>query len=138
MRSGISFRPAPVVPGVLVGCFVGLLAAGGLSAQSTSSNAAPVCMARTASDGSVLNIITPATDVEGLRKKGFASVSCNNAFATNEQREEWKEAICTIASTTTLGEPDSFEAQMGERPNVLCGMAELAVSQWRRGRPAGE
>ena len=107
-----------------------------LSAQSANANAAPVCLMRTLDDGARLDVIAPATDVGGLTKKGFQPTSCNVAFATVEQRETWRDAICTIVATANHGVQDAMEAKLGERPNVLCGMAEIAVGEWRRG-PGG-
>lgn len=115
---------------------VGLSQPGPVSAQSEqgASNAAPVCMVRMISETEEFPIILPAADVDAMKAKGFEPKPCDADFGTAQQREAWKETICEMASIRTEGVHESFEAKWGERPNVLCGMAEQASSQWKRGR----
>ena len=99
-----------------------------------STNAAPVCMVRMISETEEFPIILPATDVDAMKAKGFEPASCDADFGTAQQREAWKETICEMASIRNESVHENFEEKWGERPNVLCGMAEQASSQWKRGR----
>lgn len=133
VRMASPTRPVLAASAALVGCFGVSGVPGSAYAQPAATNPAPVCMARTAGDGSVLSIILPARDAQGLMAKGFVAVPCEIAFPTEQQREEWKDAICTIASEWREELQEHFERERGERPAVLCGMAEAAVAPWERG-----
>lgn len=112
-----------------------LLPATSVSAQSAAgrANAVTVCMARAAEDGSRLVVILPATDVAAMEDRGFVLLPCGDAFASQAARERWRDNICTITATQPESVQNLLEAHLGERPGVLCGMAEIAVGPWRRG-----
>lgn len=104
------------------------------SAQSSggTSQAAPVCMARVSSDGSKLSILLPASDQQAMSAKGFEPEPCNVAFSTSEEREGYRDAVCAMTANWREELQLHFERMRGERPAVLCGMAEVAVSRWNR------
>ncbi len=104
-----------------------------VAAQSASNDAAPICMTRTPSEGAAVNIILPASNAGAMRAKGFETVPCSQSFATAAQRETYRDAICLAASKRSHSLQEAYELRLGERPAVLCGMAELAVSRWKRG-----
>jgi hypothetical protein len=111
-------------------------------AQSASDRVDPaavlpsgaVCMSRVIRDDNRFWIIVPSKDVRTMVAKGFVPGPCRMAFGSQEQREAWRDQICHIASSWREDLQDHFEKTRGERPAVLCGMAELAVSQWTKER----
>lgn len=115
-----------------VGVFPLAVAAPAL-AQSNSNNSAPVCMSRMADDRAILTIILPASDQGAMKAKGFNPVPCTESFGTVEQRESYRDAICSITAHWRLQLQRHFERTRGEQPAVLCGMAEMAIERWRRG-----
>lgn len=94
--------------------------------------AEPVCMARTTGDGREFSIIVPATDAGAMRAKGFEPAPCAEEFGSQARREAWRDSICEIASAWREDLQEHFERERGERPAVLCGMAEVIVGQWDR------
>lgn len=131
-RSKVSFMKAATCLGVtlLIGTSLPLPP---VQAQTEANNAAPVCMARTAENGSTINIILPASNQGAMRAKGFLPVPCSEHFGTVQQREAYRDQICLAASRGDRTLQDTYELRLGERPAVLCGMAELAISRWKRG-----
>ena len=108
----------------------------GLLAQtpvSTKINANPICMIRSSSDGAKLSILLPGSDAATLKAKGFTTVPCAESFKSQADRETFRDTICEIASTWREDLQSHFERERGERPAVLCGMAEMVVGQWKRG-----
>lgn len=99
--------------------------------EAASSDLSPVCLVRPGVDGKPLAIIVPAESEKAMRDKGFTQESCDVNFATLAARESFRDAICHTASTYRADQIAAFERAYGERPGVLCGMAEVAVSQWR-------
>ncbi|MCK0127532.1 hypothetical protein [Erythrobacter sp. F6033] len=104
------------------------------SAQVEADKLVPgaACLAREAADGRKVAVIAPVQSAPTLIAKGFAVESCERNFAGVGQRRKWRDEICELAS-----EPDAhFQAQaekiMGERPAVLCAMAEIVSSPWGR------
>ena len=93
-----------------------------------------VCMSRVIRDEDRFWIIVPAKDARTMMVKGFVPGHCRMAFGSQEQREAWRDQICHIASTWREDLQDHFEKTRGERPAVLCGMAELAIGQWTKER----
>lgn len=74
--------------------------------------------------------ILPEQDAEGLAGKGFARLPCSDAFASLEDAIAWRDKICRVTAVL----PESMQGQLGrrlgERPAVLCGMAEQVLGQW--------
>ena len=106
-----------------------------LYAQSgaRNDNVGPVCMARTINEMPPFAIILPATDAEAMKSKGFQMQPCRESFATPKQREAWRDSICELAALPLETMQEQYAQLWGERPQVLCGMAEMATSQWRKG-----
>ena len=101
--------------------------------RSPSENATPACMERTSRGGDTIAVILPRSNSKKLQAKGFKNVSCNKRFRTEAERIAYRDAICAIASSWRLELQAHFERVHGERPAVLCGMAEAAMnSQWKR------
>lgn len=98
--------------------------------------AGAVCMAMMEDDRPVLAIILPATDAAAMKAKGYQPRSCSESFATQAQREAWRDRICELAALPLENIQKQFHSSYGERAQVLCGMAEVATSQWRKGREA--
>lgn len=92
----------------------------------------PICMVRAdVGEGDAVVVVT-ASDIPGLEAKGFQRVACAGAFGSHVGLVSFRDAICTIASIPDKATQDTYEAQFGERPAVLCGMAERALGQWKR------
>lgn len=128
-----TFRLSPRAPVVLAAALIALPA--GLSAASAaqgsdSGDAAPVCLLREGTDGKPLLIIVPAAAKKGMSDKGFVQEPCSQNFATLVAREGYRDAVCHMASTYREDQIAVFERRYGERPGVLCGMAEVAISEW--------
>ena len=91
-------------------------------------NSAPVCMSRKlAEGGDGPSIVVPARDVGGLVAKKFKVSGCKKLFASVDAQKAWRNEICAIARMNYPGMADSYEATVGERPAVLCGMARAAL-----------
>ncbi|MDP2129913.1 MAG: hypothetical protein U0975_08370 [Erythrobacter sp.] len=106
--------------------------AGALVAQGQGSgDGVPICLKREGDDGKPLAIIVPALAEKAMSDKGFVPEPCTAAFATSSLRENYRDAVCHMASTYRRDQIAVFERKYGERPGVLCGMAEVAVSQWQ-------
>lgn len=90
-------------------------------------------MVRSSSDGAKLSILLPGSDAATLKAKGFTTAPCDAIFKSQADRETFRDAICEIASTWREDLQSHFERERGERPAVLCGMAEMVVGQWKRG-----
>lgn len=106
---------------------------GTILAQSSDDPLVPgaVCMARTGSDGKPLAIIAPKVAEGAMAAKGFERQPCSANFSTPALREAYRDGVCHMASTWREGQLNAFEKTYGERPGVLCGMAEVAISQWQ-------
>lgn len=94
----------------------------------------PVCMVKELEDGGQLPVVLPAGDQQAMKIKGFQVQPCAVAFGSRFKIEEWRNFICQIASDVSEARQTNFEQKWGERPAVLCGMAELTSSQWQRVR----
>lgn len=95
-------------------------------------NATALCMIGTPATGGRFAIIVPAADARHMRMKGFEPVQCDDVFASQAERQAFRDSICWIASSWREDLQQHFERERGERPAVLCGMAEIAVGQWER------
>ena len=98
--------------------------------EAIRQNATSICMIGTSPYGNRFAIIVPATDTGHMRAKGFEPGQCEDAFASQAEREAFRDSICWIASSWREDLQQHFERERGERPAVLCGMAEIAVGQW--------
>lgn len=90
-----------------------------------------VCFVREASDNVGLSIVVPSQSASAMRAKGFKREPCRKNFANAAARNAYRDEVCHMASTYREEQLVSFENLYGERPGVLCGMAEVAISQWR-------
>ena len=125
------FRNSPVIIFAAVVLWsAGLADAAG--AQGWESNTGqPVCLFREGTDGKPFSIIIPAAGEKAMRDKGFVPEPCTVNFASPVLREGYRDAVCHMASTYRADQIALFERKYGERPGVLCGMAEVAGSQWQ-------
>jgi len=89
------------------------------------------CMSRANSDGSRMAILLPQSDIETMTAKGFSAEPCDADFPTVAEREVYRDTVCMIASMWRAELQDRFERARGERPAVLCGMAEVVAGQWK-------
>ena len=106
-------------------------------ARAQTTSAAPaaqqVCMVKQISEMSQMPIVASAEDVDALEAKGFDVESCDRAFEDLQNVERWRDYVCQIASVPNEKVQLKFEEKWGERPAVLCAMAELFSSPWKRG-----
>lgn len=94
---------------------------------------APICMSKEdPGEPLPLRIVLPTHDVEAMRAIGFEEISCAEAFASTEEILEWREKACAMASNPDERLQELIETKFGARPAVFCGMAELAIGQWRQ------
>lgn len=113
-------------------------------AAATAAATTPVCMARPFRDvpqvraerrGQPFHIVTVERAVPGLEAKGFARVDCTAAdLARGERRSGWRDEICKLASEGNEAVQNQLERAYGEKPAVLCAMAEAVAGQWERPR----
>lgn len=96
-----------------------------------TSGLTPICLVNANSQSDAV-IVVSAADVPALEAKGFEVVNCANSFGSETSLQSYRDAICTIASIPDKATQDLYEEQFGERPAVLCGMAERALGQWKR------
>lgn len=92
------------------------------------------CMVKTFENGAEFPIVLPASNVDAMEAKGFEVAPCGKSFRGRPSIENWRDEICRIASLQSEGMQDQYEEKWGERPAVLCAMAELTSSRWTRGR----
>lgn len=90
--------------------------------------------------GSTLTIIVPQRDAKGMRGKGFKRIPCPSGkrLADSAELLEWRDKICTAAANGSQVFQKQFEGRYGERPAVLCGMAEQVSGQWKRKKEAAQ
>lgn len=109
-----------------------------VSAQNEPSSSVEKarCMTRKVAgqNSSQIEVLVPSTEIGGMRRKGFEVDKCTDGMSTADQRRRWRDEICTIASTSNNSVQDAFEDRLGERPNILCGMAEVTIGVWGRGK----
>ncbi|WP_379548284.1 hypothetical protein ACFCW2_03735 [Qipengyuania sp. DSG2-2] len=124
--------------------FVGVVSSPfALQAQGTSPNAnsnpsAAICMSRAVPEelegiASEVPVVVPARDVGGMVAKGFRVSGCKKFFASTEAQIAWRDEVCAIAALNYTGQAESFERRVGERPSVLCGLAQVALGPRSRG-----
>ncbi|MCB0072196.1 MAG: hypothetical protein KDE20_12090 [Caldilineaceae bacterium] len=108
-----------------------------------------VCMLRPFGDvpqvpvarrGQPFRILTIERAASGLEAKGFTRVDCTVAdLVLAGKRAGWRDEICELASKGNEAVQNQLERAYGERPAVLCAMAEAVAGQWERpGRGSGE
>lgn len=104
-----------------------------VAAQETPDDllAGAVCMVRAGSDGSSIDIIVPLRSAPAMRAKGYERQPCRQSFETAAQRDAYRDGVCHMASTYREEQLVAFEKLYGERPGVLCGMAEVVIAQWQ-------
>jgi hypothetical protein len=96
-----------------------------------------VCLSRSldVSEGErQFSVVAPKSNAPALELKGFTHVQCGDAFRSRREALRFRDRVCEIASIPNDRLQDNFERRLGERPAVLCGMAELVVGQWQRSR----
>ena len=89
------------------------------------------CFVRAGSNGKAISVIVPRQSAAAMRAKEFTREPCRTSFATLAQRETYRDSVCHFASTYRPEQIAVFEELYGERPGVLCGLAQAAISQWK-------
>lgn len=84
-------------------------------------------MVREQADGTAFSIILPRMFAERMEKRGFAATDCSAAFRSNSRIEAWRDNICEVASNKTEEVQQMYLASLGERPAVLCALAEAVI-----------
>lgn len=93
------------------------------------------CFEKAGANGNVISVIAPKQAASAMRAKDFTRAPCRKSFETAALREAYRDGVCHMAATYRPDQIANFEELYGERPEVLCGLAEVAISQWRfRGR----
>jgi hypothetical protein len=138
--------PYLLVPAMIGGFLAHAPAVAREPAQSAASATEPACMVGTFGNaahvaperrGQSFLILTVARAVPNLETKGFARVDCAATdFAQADARKSWRSRICHQASEGGRSDQDRLEQTYGERPAVLCAMAEAVEGQWN-GRDQG-
>ena len=109
-----------------------------VAAQSATAPRNPVCLVRPSINESVApsRVIAPKASQESLEKKGFVEFTCGRAGFTRQEQLRFQDFVCRIAVEETEGTQRQFEYIFGERPAILCAMAELALGEMpkKRGR----
>lgn len=91
-----------------------------------------VCMARTRDDAGerTTRIVVLTPSVQLMRSRGFAEFGCVQGGFPPAQQIEFRDEICEITADQPEGMQQQLEAVFGERPAVLCAMAEIVVGEW--------
>lgn len=85
-----------------------------------------------------VNVLAIEGAIEMLAKKGFIVTNCEEVgLATAADRNAWRDDICTLASQGNVAVQNQLEGALGERPAVLCAMAEALAGPWLRTDPIG-
>ena len=90
-----------------------------------------ICMIRSGEEGETA-IVLPTNDREAMMAKGFVDTPCGSAFAGEEDQRRFRDRICYLTASQNENVQQQLEALLGERPAVLCGMAEQVLGQWQR------
>jgi len=96
-----------------------------------------VCMVRTQSDGELLSIILPPAFEDAMEAEGFERLLCSDAFTARSRVLSYRDTVCDLASIQSESVQESYEEKLGERPAVLCALAQASVGEWQR-RGAGD
>lgn len=101
-------------------------------AQTDRSGRAYVCMEQSRSDPGekMTRIIVPAPSLEVMLAKGFVEIDCDRGGFPFAQQIKFRDEICEIAAVQPESMQQQLESILGERPALLCAMAEIAVGQW--------
>lgn len=75
-------------------------------------------------------IVLSKSDESALLAKGFVRTPCDEAFASEAEQRDWRDRICRFVATAPEGMQKNMEGAMGERPAILCGMAEVVLGPW--------
>lgn len=120
--------------------------AGSGSGVSAKAGEKPVCMARPQADvpqvkagqrGRDFVVVAAPRSVPGFEAKGFRSISCGKAgFASPGDYADYRDRVCTLASSGNEAVQNQFELALGERASVLCANAEWLAGRWDRKRNA--
>lgn len=115
-------------------------------ATANAEPSEPVCMARSlpnvaqvpaAKRGQSHRILTVEKSAAALEAKGFARVDCGTADLRGaSQRGQWRDEMCALAASGNEAVQNQLERALGERPAVLCALAEQASGPWQRARQA--
>lgn len=100
--------------------------------EPSQRQAGLVCMERTNGIGKVLSITVPARSVPSLLDRGFSNVDCGGPEFTHDRQIAFRDQVCKLVAEQPEGMQLQFENILGERPSVLCGMAEAVTGPWKR------
>lgn len=122
---------------ILPGSLVALVAMATASSYAnpalaqTASKPSLVCLVREGLPGNdPLQIVAPASDAAALKVKGFVAADCGDAAFARDRQIALRDRMCRIAANEPEGIQLQFEHILGERPAVLCGIAEAALGAW--------
>lgn len=97
----------------------------------TASKPPLVCLVREGLPGNdPLHIVAPASDAAALKAKGFVAADCGDAAFSRDRQIALRDRMCRIAADEPEGIQLQFDRILGERPAVLCGVAEAALGSW--------
>lgn len=97
----------------------------------TSSRNDVMCLVRAGKAGNEpLNIVVPSRDAAALKVKGFELADCRGTPFSRAAQIALRDRVCRIAADEPEGIQLQFEHILGERPAVLCGLAEAAQGVW--------
>jgi len=103
-----------------------------VQAQPSDKDLVPTCMSRQIDDGSRFSIVVPASNAKAMEAKGFQIMRCKGRSEFRRKRVAGRNSVCSIAAIPDEEVQKRFEEKYGERPAVLCGMAELVTGRWER------
>lgn len=81
--------------------------------------------------------VVPATTRAAamFEKKGFRQVECSASGMTDSARlRAWRDEVCELASFGNVAVQNQLERAFGERPAVLCALAERLGGPWEQGQ----
>ena len=91
-----------------------------------------VCMARTRDEAGekTTRIVVPARSHEVMQAKGFETFDCDAGGFPRAEQARFRDEVCGITADQPEGMQQQLEGVFGERPAVLCAMAEIVVGEW--------
>lgn len=108
------------------------------------SAAEKVCLERAYSDVAQVpaerrgqTFVVPATARAAgmLEKKGFRQVECSaSGMADTARLRAWRDEVCELAAFGNEATQNQLERALGERPAVLCALAEQLGGPWDQGQ----
>lgn len=117
---------------LLTATFAGPTDAPWAQVASVNDESTFVCMQRHRGEPGekVTQIVVPRRAIGAMEMKGFEEFDCTRGGFPPAQQAKFRDEMCQIAADQPEAMQRQLEHVLGERPAVLCAMAEIVVGEW--------